>query len=408
METKRENSLKNKHMTKENRQEIQEGLFRNASFKFIGKVIGKDPTTVSKEVKLHAQTHTNSFVTTTAVCPKLLKAPFVCNGCKLKNSPGCHYTRRIYLADTAQKEYRTTLTESREGIALNKAEFYENDRIIAERVKAGQHIYHIIHTANISSSKSSIYRYLNRGYLSIRPIDLPRAVKFKPRSAKKRDYVPKGVKLGRTYDDFLTYMEENAMEERKEFDTVIGEEGGKVIMTVDFTAMNFMFGILLDNKTAAEASSKLLCLKQKLIDNGFCFGDIFPVILTDNGGEFSDVATFEYNGEDEVETRMFFCDPMQSSQKPFIEKNHTLFRDIIPKGSSFNSFTQETVNLIFSHVNAVKRKSLNGKSPYEVFSFLYSQSLAEVFGIRYIEPQNVIQSKLLQSTTAFKATVLGQ
>ena len=51
----------------------------------------------------------------------------------------------------------------------------------------------------------------------------------------------------------------------------------------------------------------------------------------------------------EKEACLFFCDPMQSCQKAQIEKNHTLFRDIVPKGSSFDHFTQDTVNLIFSH-----------------------------------------------------------
>ena len=49
----------------------------------------------------------------------------------------------------------------------------------------------------------------------------------------------------------------------------------------------------------------------------------------------------------EKEACLFFCDPMQSCQKAQIEKNHTLFRDIVPKGSSFDHFTQDTVNLIF-------------------------------------------------------------
>ena len=72
-----------------------------------------------------------------------------------------------------------------------------------------------------------------------------------------------------------------------------------------------------------------------------------PVMLTDNGGEFSDVFAFENNLEGEKEACLFFCDPMQSCQKAQIEKNHTLFRDIVPKGSSFDHFTQDTVNLIF-------------------------------------------------------------
>ena len=77
--------------------------------------------------------------------------------------------------------------------------------------------------------------------------------------------------------------------------------------------------------------------------------------------------------------------------------HHTLFRDIVPKGTSFNNFTQETVNLICSHINSIKRKNFNGKSAYELFSFTYSAELAKAFGISFIEPNMVIQSpKLLK------------
>lgn len=63
------------------------------------------------------------------------------------------------------------------------------------------------------------------------------------------------------------------------------------------------------------------------------------------------------------------------------------------------NFTQETVNLIFSHVNAVKRKNFNGKSAFDLFSFAYSSDLASAFGISFVEPQQVIQSpKLLKKS----------
>lgn len=394
-------TAKNKHMTIKSRTEIQECLYRQMTFKAIAKLIGKDPTTVSKEVRLHAKPHRNSFVTTENICPKLLKAPFVCNGCKLKSSSACHYLRRVYIAKTAQEEYEKTLVESREGIALNKASFYENDRIISERVNQGQHIYHITQSSDITVSKSSIYRYLKKGYLSVNVTKLPRAVKFKARSAKTTEYVPKGVKVGRTYNDFTVYMEETGDSDHKEFDTVIGNPGGKVILTVHFTAPDFMFGLLLENKSAAEMSSKIISFKKKLSANGVSFGTIFPIILTDNGGEFSDVSSFENDLSGNPETKMFFCDPMCSSQKPFIEKNHTLFRDIIPKGSSFDSFTQETVDLIFSHVNSVKRKQFNGKSSYEMFTFLYSESVLSLLNIKKIPPDKVVQSPLLQKSSEF-------
>ncbi len=379
----------------DDRIEIQECLNKGMTFKAIAKRICKDPTTVSKEVKLHSRTHTNSFVKTDECCPKLLKAPFVCNGCPKRNHSNCQYLRRRYVAKEAQAEYETVLTESREGIPLNKEEFYETERTISEAVQAGQHIYHAIQANNLAVSKSTVYRHIAKGYYSISPIDLPRAVKFKPRRQDPPDYVPKGVKIGRSYEDFLLFMEENPFAIYNEMDTVIGRPGGKVIMTFQFVNVDFMFGLLLDNKTAAEAGNKIIHLKKRLCKAGFCFGSVFPTILTDNGGEFSNVFAFEDNLDGEKETSLFFCHPNAPYEKPHVENNHTLFRSIAPKGTSFDRFTQQTVDVIFSHVNAVARKQFNGKSAYDMFAFTYSASLASVLGISYIQPKDVIQSPRL-------------
>jgi IS30 family transposase len=239
---------------------------------------------------------------------------------------------------------------------------------------------------------TTVYRTLHKGYLSVSAIDFPRGVKFKPRRTRRSEYIPRAVKVGRTYADFLAFVLENNMHSWVEMDTVIGRVGGKVILTIHFTFCNFMAGILLENKTASEMAAKIGSLKQRFVAKGLRFGDILPLLLTDNGGEFSDVFTIE-NGSDGLrESHLFFCDPMQSCQKPRVEKNHTLFRDIVPKGQSFDNFTQDTVNLVFSHVNSVKRKSLNGVTPFELFCFTYSEEIASVLGIYPIPADLVIQS----------------
>ena len=128
---------KNKHMTLDDRIEIQECLNKGMTFKAIGQRVGKDQTTISKEVKLHGHTYTNSFTKTDECCPKLLKALFVCNGCPKRNHSNCSYPRRSYQAKTAQKEYESVLVESREGIPLTKEEFYKTEQIISSAVKSG-------------------------------------------------------------------------------------------------------------------------------------------------------------------------------------------------------------------------------------------------------------------------------
>ena len=386
---------KNKHMTLQDRIEIQECLSKSMTFKAIGKRIGKDQTTVSKEIRLHAQSYRNGFVKTDDICPKLLKAPYVCNGCEMKSRSSCKYIRRVYHAKKAQADYETLLTDARTGSPLNKESFYETESIISNSVRKGQHIFHAIKSNNLPVSTATVYRHIKKGYYTISPIDLPRAVKFKQRKSKQQDYVPHGVKVGRTYDDFLAYVENKPDISRVELDTVIGKVGGKLILTIHFVSVDFMVGILLNDKTAAEAALRITELKSRLKRSGFKFGDVMPLLLTDNGGEFSCVSAFENDDNGNLESHIFFCNPNAPYEKPHIEKNHTMFRDIVPKGSSFDNFTQETVDLIFSHVNAVKRKQFNGKSAYDLFTFSYSRELAAALGISPIPADEVVQSPSL-------------
>jgi len=342
---------KEKHLTLDARLELQLCLDHGMTFKAIGRRIGKDPTTVSKEVKKHLTARATNYVIRDEqgkelpppICPRLLKAPFVCNPCH-KRHHGCRLNKQFYLARHAQKAYEETLSEARTGIALNHQAFYDHDRVISEGIRNGQHLYHILKTHNLGVSASTVYRYVKKGYLSIAAIDLPRMVKFKPRRKRPPEYVPAAFKIGRCYDDFECFRHQHQLSSWVEMDTVIGTPGGKCILTFDFVFCNFMFGCLLANKTAAEVSAQIIALKKTLLLHHLRFGDIFPLILTDNGGEFSDVFSIENTAEGVPESSLFFCDPNKAYQKPHVEKNHTLLRDILPKGSSFDSLTQDAVN----------------------------------------------------------------
>ena len=383
---------KHKHLTLSDRNDIQLGLERGETFKAIGQSILKDPTTVSKEVKRNRQVRESTC--NNLPCPLLDKAPFVCNGCP-KRRQNCGYKKIFYLAKQAQKQYEQTLVEAREGTPLNSKTFWEMDKVISDGVKKGQHIYHILKTHNLDVSSSTFYRHIRKGYLSIAPIDLARAVKFKERRKSKLPSIPKEAKKGRSYEDFLNYLALNQLDSWLEMDTVMGRMGGKVLLTFNLSFCNFIFARLLDNKTALEVTKHLYDIKNTLHQADKDFFQLFPVILTDNGGEFARVDDIEMDVRGE--SKLFFCDPNRSDQKGRIEKNHTLIRDILPKGTSFDNLTQEDINLVCSHVNSVKRATLNGKSAYELFAFTYGEEIPKLLGISKIPAEDVCQSsKLLQ------------
>ena len=383
---------KHKHLTLSDRNDIQLGLERGETFKAIGQSILKDPTTVSKEVKRNRQVRESTC--DNLPCPLLDKAPFVCDGCP-KRRQNCGYKKIFYLAKQAQKQYEKILVEAREGTPLNSKTFWEMDKIISDGVKKGQHIYHILKTHNLDVSSSTVYRHIRKGYLSIAPIDLARAVKFKERRKSKLPSIPKEAKKGRSYEDFQNYLALKQLNSWLEMDTVMGRMGGKVLLTFNLSFCNFIFARLLDNKTTLEVTKHLYDIKNTLHQADKDFFQLFPVILTDNGGEFARVDDIEMDVRGE--SKLFFCDPNRSDQKGRIEKNHTLIRDILPKETSFDNLTQEDINLVCSHVNSVKRAALNGKSAYELFAFTYGEEIPKLLGISKIPAEDVCQSsKLLQ------------
>jgi len=114
-----------KHLTEEERLEIQQCLDHGMTFKAIGKRVGKDQTTISKEVKKHLEIrgsevkrlNEDGTEARREICPELLKSPFVCNPCKKRHS-NCGRQKQFYIARKAESEYKFTLSDAREGIPL--------------------------------------------------------------------------------------------------------------------------------------------------------------------------------------------------------------------------------------------------------------------------------------------------
>ena len=116
------------------------------------------------------------------------------------------------------------------------------------------------------------------------------------------------------------------------------------------------------------------------------YENLFSVLLTDRGSWFAKTQQFEINtNTGEIQTKIFYCDPMQSSQKPHIENNHNFIQEILSNGQDWSHLTQEKINLMFLHINSTPRENLGNKTPYEIFTFIYEKKLAEKLDIQKIE-----------------------
>ena len=120
------------------------------------------------------------------------------------------------------------------------------------------------------------------------------------------------------------------------------------------------------------------------------FHTLFPVILTDNGSEFKHTLEMENTIDGITRTKIFYCDPQASWQKPHIEKNHEYIRYVIPKGKSMDPYIQDDFTLLASHINSTKRMQFNGKSPIEMATSDEFQKLLSVLGIQQIPADEVV------------------
>ena len=131
-----------------------------------------------------------------------------------------------------------------------------------------------------------------------------------------------------------------------------------------FVKNSVMLLFLMPDGTAASVKRVFDFLEMGLgID---VFRRLFPVVLTDNGGEFKRVDDLELTNDYEYRTNIYYCDPMASWQKPHIEKNHEFIRYVIRKGKSLNPYTDKDITLLMNHINSTKRPGLDYKCPYEL------------------------------------------
>lgn len=423
----------NKHLTADNRITIQTMLNHKSSFKSIACVLDKDPSTISKEIRSHlvfrriggmnlqynscalrfscSRSHLcspchaarkyalcrrcsmcNSFCKDfqKETCSKLLKPPYVCNGCGKRYA--CSLEKRFYYAADAQKEYQLVLSESRSGISLSEAEVKHLDEIVSPLIRKKQSPHHIcVHNKDsIMVSERTIYRLIDSRVLSSMNMDLPRKVRFCARKKKSTLKVDKSCRIGRDFASFTTYLSEHPDFPLVQLDSVEGKKGGKVLLTIHFVKAEFMLAFLRDHNDSQSVIDIFERLYLELRPDRFM--KLFKVCLADNGSEFSNPKAIEYDRQENLRTRIFYCDPSAPYQKGSAERNHEFIRMFIPKGADFGRFTQEDISLMMNHINSYGRECLGNKSPYEMFSILYGQETLDLLECHHISPQEVTLS----------------
>lgn len=430
------NTAYQKHLTLLNREDIEKLL--KAGFKFyqIAENIQKDPTTISKEIRKYRTEHYPSNFNNKSnycknkkscrimnlcnsnchsecrrcgkcnsicsqyeldLCEKLLKPPYVCNACN--NYVQCRKIKYVYWASEAQKKYESSLVSSRQGINISENDLKKLDNLISPLIRQGQSIKLIYrnHKDEIPCKVNCLYNYIDAGLLSVKNIDLPRRVKYKVRNKTNKSKVKKdySYRVGRTYEDFKKFLEENSNINVVEMDTVEGIKGGKVLLTMIFRNFNFMIARLLPDKTSNSVKKEFDNIEKTIGTD--LFKRVFKCILTDNGGEFQRPDELEKSIDNSKRCCIFYCEANRSDQKAKVEKNHEYIRYIIPKGTSMDNYIQADIDLMMSHINSTAREVLNFAIPFDMASIYLGLDTMKKLNLSKIQPDDIILKPYLIS-----------
>ena len=411
---------KNLHLTVQERIIIEKGIENGSTKAAIALTIGKDKSTVGKEIKKHRElVHKSSYKINCAnmkncshnhvcdncadfkpfTCNRRDRSPGACNGCSKYTH--CRYDKYRYKADFSHKKYSEDLVDSRTGINMSYEECKAMADIIVPLIKAGHSPYHIVtNHPELNISEKTLYNYIENGiFREFGLLDIDLRIKTKRKITKKasnkyKKREDKKYLNGRTYDDFINYTAENKNLSVVEMDTVYNNGStGPFMQTFKFLDYSFMFIVYQEEKTAKSMVEGVDFLEKILGED--LFSEEVAIIKTDRGNEFCDAEGFEKEENESRRTRIFYCDPMASGQKGSLENNHKEIRYICPKENDLKDLglnSQEKANLIVSHINSQSKEHLKGKSPLEVMEFMNPALYQKFkdFGIERINKDNIV------------------
>jgi IS30 family transposase len=235
-----------------------------------------------------------------------------------------------------------------------------------------------------------MYYYIESGVFQpfdVNCFSLKEQVQRKQFKEKYKKHKEPACYKNHTYADYLAFREKHPDTPPVEMDTVYNSSSGPYLQTFMLSNVPFKFGFLHVNKTSESMASGVNLLQERLGIE--LFSKLLSLILTDRGPEFEKIKLFEVDVHGASRLNIFYCDPMQSSQKPHIENNHNYVRDIIPNSYPLDKLTQADIDLMFSHINSTPRRSLSDKTPYEVFVFLYGRKASDLLNIRAVPRDEV-------------------
>lgn len=316
------------HFTLSERKYLQELLSEGYSFRKIAEILGRNVSSVSREVNRNKSKYP----------PKK----------KSNNQFRYHAWRAEVLSITRRRQnqkYCLTPGTVEWDYIVEKLSLYWSPEEISERWK-------MEHPDSRGFSTSTIYRYIkNHRFEGIsRKTHLRRRGKLlMPRSSSYNSIQPE-----RIIPDWPEEIRQRTRIGDWEGDTVYGGVGKGLLVTQVDRKSRFLCAALLPKREAK--------LTKDIIVNMFQGLPVKSISL-DNGSEFAEFR----NLEKELHTVVYFAEPHKPWQRGTNENTNDMLRFFFPKGFDFRTITQDDVDFVVDLLNNRPRKCLGWKTPAEIF-----------------------------------------
>lgn len=213
------------------------------------------------------------------------------------------------------------------------------------------------HLKQCSPSVEWIYQYISKD--KQQGGDLHTHLRGKRKHRKKYGGVRKkshSIRNRTSISDRPAVVDERSRYGDMEVDTMIGQPGGKVLVTLVERKSKLSFIGLSENKSAQSVKEVIINLLSSLAGS-------IKTLTYDNGPEFAEHEAIDKS----LKTKGYFADPYASWQRGLSENTNGLIRQYLPKKTSFDNVTHETIKWIMHRLNNRPRKALGGMTPNEVF-----------------------------------------
>ena len=415
---------------------VESSIRRADSLTALAREMGRDPTTISDEIRRHV--HLSKPCSLPLPCANYKKCDYrrrchehcpgyavyscrslkkwkCCNHCE--DIGRCRYEHWLYAASQAQREHEEALQEAHTGLDLTNEQKDHLCTVVPPLIRKGLSPYVIVSThSELGISASTLYRYIDAGLFARQGItnsSLRQKVSRKRRNPAREKKKRGEVKLlpkkdnsyfkGRTWDDYLVFSAAHPYYAEAELDTVYNsEEEGPFMETLFLCSTKLLLAFYHETKTAMDMVEGLQRLDEAVGPE--LFFKVAAIIRTDRGSEFSDAQGLEMRKDGSRRTYLFYCDPQQSIQKPGVENAHKLLRYICVKNSEKakaigNNYDlramgltgQDALGEVLSNINSIPRRSLAGKSPIQMTRYLFPEfwEKMETFGLREIPVDSI-------------------